>query len=261
MSRFQVSDAIASEDSGTIHYNDLKPGPSRSSGHAGNITIDKGRDYQPPLRLNLQIFYRQNSSAPPSGRKAQELLARGCSLHSVDSRGSGIPPEAYPKKGKDPYLLAAYLRQGKVLKLLLEHGADSSRAESDGVTALHAFIFGVFKTETPPTESIVALLLQHRTPLEQVYWMGWTPLMYSVDLGFLLVLTKTLLDHGANVNIFNQSGAIILHYAARGENPDIVALLLHKGADVDRTSPDGQTALHWACSGSASSSAQIVRML
>lgn len=84
--------------------------------------------------------------------------------------------------------------------------------------------------------------------------------MYSVDLGYLL-LTKTLLDHGANVNIFNQSGATILHYAARGENPDIVALLLHKGADVDRTSPVGQTALHWACSGSASSSAQIVRML
>lgn len=120
----------------------------------------------------------------------------------MDSRGSGIPREAYSKKGKDHYLLTAYLRQGKILKLLLEHGADSSRAESDGVTALHAFIFGVFKTENPPTESIVALLLQHRTPLEQVDWMGWTPLMYSVDLGYLL-LTKTLLDHGANVNIFN----------------------------------------------------------
>ena len=240
--------------------------PSRSFGGAGTSNWDRGKkslvaaaakppDTTSPEQLCAAIRDRNT-------RKVQELLARGCSVHPVNVENDFKPPGAYLKEGKDPYLLAAFLRQEMTLKLLLEHGADPSQTDSVKMTALHAVICGEGRSMDPPAESLVALLLQHQNPLEQGDVLGMTPLMHIVSYGYL-TLTKMLLNHGANVHARDKRQLTTMHHAVFGKNPDIVGLLISKGAEVNAgTLCNGvETALHSACRDSSPTSAQIVKML
>ncbi len=265
LSRLEASDDVASKRSSETHHEKFKSGPSRSFERAGNTPLDKEKmpSVAPAARSPNSISSKQLCTAIRDGNveEVEDLLARGCSVHSVEVDNPLMPHDAYPKEGKDPYLLAAFLRREYILRLLLEHGADSFRTGPFGRTALHAVILGVTVKPHPPSESVVALLLQHTPPLEQVDIKGTTPLMYSLGLGYS-ALTKILLDHGANVHVCDKTGATTLHHAVLGEDPDVVALLVCKGVDVNaRGLRDGETALHWACDGSSVRRANVVRIL
>lgn len=263
--RLEASDDVASKKSSKTHRKKFKSGSSRSFDHAGSTPLDKEKrpSVAPAARSPDSVSPKQLCAAVRCGNveEVEELLARGCSVHPVEIEDSYMPRDAYRMEGKDPYLLAAVLRQENILRLLLEHGADSFRTGPFGMTALHAVFLCATEKSYPPPESIVALLLQHRPPLEQVDNKGETPLMYSVVLGYL-ALTKILLDHGANVHVCSKLGATTLHYAVRSKNPDIVALLVRKGVDVNaRGLRDGETALHLACDGGSVWRANVVRIL
>lgn len=266
LSQFQVSDHNTSEDSTRIQCNDLESDPSCSFGGAGNSTSNNGKKSSTATAAKSPDMISPNQLCAAirdrNMRKMQESLARGCSVHSVNIENHFMPPGAYPKEGTDPYLLAAFLRQEMTLRSLIEHGADPFRTGPFKMTALHAVIFGEGRSMDPPTESIVALLLQHDYPLEQGDDLSRTPLMYSVAFGYLKS-TQMLLDRGANVHACDEHQYTTLHHAVLGKNPDIVGLLINKGAKIDGCSlwNGAETALHSACRDSSSSSAQIVKML
>lgn len=57
---------------------------------------------------------------------------------------------------------------------------------------------------------------------------------------------KTLLQHGADLNICIPQGHSPLHYAAEARDPGCLQPLLDYGADVTQCDVEGQTALHYA---------------
>ena len=59
---------------------------------------------------------------------------------------------------------------------------------------------------------------------------AWTPLMNAANQGFALVVGY-LLDHGADLNALSADGLSALSFAAMKQRPDVVRLLLQRGAD------------------------------
>lgn len=63
-------------------------------------------------------------------------------------------------------------------------------------------------------------------------------------------VAKVLIDAGANINAISIYGANALHWAAYVGLPDIVSILLNKGADIERRCVAFQaTPLYWAVHG------------
>jgi len=94
----------------------------------------------------------------------------------------------------------------------------------------------------------VHFLLHLRADTEMV-WQGNTALMHAANGGHQLV-SRLLLEHGANVAAADSGGTTALMRAALGGHVAVVQLLLEHGADVKATETDGTTALmHSALAG------------
>jgi ankyrin repeat protein len=83
----------------------------------------------------------------------------------------------------------------------------------------------------------------------------WTILMYAVrEISFprapikdiSIEIVKTLVDHGADVNVQNNYGGTPLFLASLFDRADLVSLLLLAGADTNIKDDSGETALMYA---------------
>ena len=161
----------------------------------------------------------------------------------------------------------------KIVQLLLEHGADLSVTNLNGITALYQAVCGMH-TET------VRLLLDMGSDPNVVNLKGWTPL-FCAAIGGNIEIIKSLLELGAtltpdstdrnalytcarhgntealellltrfnkDVNESNRFGVTILHSAAEHGSRDTVEFLIRKGANVNAASIDKWTPLHNAAS-------------
>lgn len=166
-------------------------------------------------------------------------------------------------KQSTPLHWAACKGHHEVVRLLLSKGAAINVRDHYGATPLH-YASAAGRT------AIVKELLDHGGELDASTGYGQTPLFYAVDDGYyyiyelwypsrmyyepLLHLPKStelsndhpqisatdkyntvqfLLSQGADLHLADNSDNTVLHAAARGGNPDIVALLLSKGLDVN----------------------------
>jgi len=75
------------------------------------------------------------------------------------------------------------------------------------------------------------------------------------SIGGHLGITKRLLAAGAQIN---RPGWTPLHYSAFGGNPEVVRLLLERGADKDAVAPNGYTALMLAALNGYSAAAKAI---
>jgi ankyrin repeat protein len=142
------------------------------------------------------------ASAPPPD------VFEAASLGRVERLGEliGADPScvhAWSGDGGTALHFAAFFRQPACARLLLERGADVS---------VHARGFGnvapLHSAAASRSHEIVALLLDHGAPIDDVQQGGWTALMSAAHSG----------DH------------------------DLVELLLARGADPHRTADDGSDA-------------------
>jgi ankyrin repeat protein len=104
-----------------------------------------------------------------------------------------------------PLALAARAKNDPITKFLIEHGAEVSEAAAGTVM---------------------------NSPLQVAVW---TNTETSI---------RTLLEAGADVNLKDERGKTLLHYAAEARNRGAIARLLELGADVNAQDADGATALH-----------------
>ncbi len=158
-------------------------------------------------------------------------------------------------EAQDAGLMGA-ARQGDAdaVQTLLAGGADPSRAQGDGMTALHmAALEG--------HSDVVGVLLAAGAEVGATTRIGgYTPLHLASQAGHGAVV-RSLLERGADANLATtNSGATPLHLAARvvaGE--DAVAALLEHGADVNaREGSAGQTPLMFAASYSRTPAIQVL---
>ncbi|OQR91353.1 ankyrin repeat protein [Achlya hypogyna] len=130
--------------------------------------------------------------------------------------------------------LAVETRNERLVKLLLDHGADVDQAAENGRTALHlAAQLG--------DATLIELLLEHTKAIDQTFPDGCTALSTAVEFGTVEAVAA-LIRHGANVHHVNESGLTLLHVASAVGRTEVVPLLLAAGVDVAAVDEQGWSA-------------------
>ncbi|XP_032827394.2 uncharacterized protein LOC116952292 isoform X1 [Petromyzon marinus] len=148
---------------------------------------------------------------------------------------------------RSPLMKAVQCQQEACVKALLEHKADPTLVDSNGLTALH-------QAALIPSCPIAQLLLRHNAHIDAENKDGNTPLLLAMSSGDL-TMVELLLRHGANVDSRNRARRTPLMIAASNGENEIVKLLLEHGADVSCKDDKGWSAEdhavihgHHACS-------------
>ncbi|CAE7634618.1 ANK3 [Symbiodinium pilosum] len=131
------------------------------------------------------------------------------------------------------WLAARSSRAGAgVVKLLLQHGADPSRRDKEGVSALGAASAGGCN------EDVVMALLAHGIDVNATAGSPWDALTSSSER----LAHENGLTHGATVNGTAEGGATALHAACERGNEYLVHLLVRSRADPSLNDRSGLTA-------------------
>lgn len=120
--------------------------------------------------------------------------------------------------GQTPFLRAALSGDTKIMRLLLERGADPNIATLGGTTALMA-----------------------------AAGVNWTVAQtYTVSKEALLEAIQICLEHGADVNATNSMGLTAVMGAANRGSDEIIKFLVEKGARLNVKDVTGRTPTTWA---------------
>jgi len=136
----------------------------------------------------------------------------------------------------DEFFIAIRNDNTGTLRALLQRGFDPNTADERGQPGLTL----AMQENSPRAAKL--LLEQPGLKIDALNLAGESALMMAALKGDMAGV-KMLLERGAKVN---QSGWSPLHYAATGPEPDIVRLLLGRGAEIDATAPNGITPLMMA---------------
>ena len=176
----------------------------------------------------------------------------GTALSNAAGRGHDQIVEALLSRGADvniadPLGRAARTGKLKIVKLLLEHGANSNYLH-DAVRGRH--------------EEVVKLLLEYKADINHKDKNGTTPLHDVVASSEEMV--KLLISNGADVNARNKRGETPLHILVgrwpHNDWPDgyrkrVIEALLAAGADIEAKTNKGQTPLSVAAEAAKSNDA------
>ncbi|CAD7700374.1 unnamed protein product [Ostreobium quekettii] len=129
----------------------------------------------------------------------------------------------------------------KMVKALVERGADVNLQTKEGCTPLHLATHGQY-------QGVVEILLENDCDTSIKDSEGCTALHYAAQRSNLPLFN--LLHAGCMTGDKDNQGFSLLHYAVEGGNPDIVGTLLFTGAasyDNMDSSSEVVNALHLAC--------------
>ena len=133
-----------------------------------------------------------------------------------------------------PLHWAADKRHGKIVRLLLDNGAEVNAANKKGTSALH------FAVRSESTDIVRDLLKKSANP-NQENPVGETPLHWAASKGHCGIVAL-LLDNGADINAMTTSKHMsVLHFAVRSNHPDIVRYLLNQNACPNQRSINDYT--------------------
>ena len=116
--------------------------------------------------------------------------------------------ESKDDNGYTPLILGVRCRNEKIVRLLLEIGANPGAKDSEGRTTLHWLSAPLPEaSKLSISKSLVDLLLKDRPPLDVPNNLGTTPLMSACGAGEQLLTTK-LINHGTSTNWSTTSGTV-----------------------------------------------------
>ena len=180
------------------------------------------------------------ASVAGSAPTAKMLLDRGADWKAAD------------KMGVSAVLASANTGNLEVLRILADLGADVTYNPSPGAGGLH---FAAANRDVPMLRYLLARgarvdgVLNYGMPVRHglIALDRITPLMLAASYGPIEAV-RVLLDAGANVNAKDVRGMTPLIFAVSSEvqDPELVKMLLARGARVEERSKAGETALDWA---------------
>ncbi|WP_338477023.1 ankyrin repeat domain-containing protein [Wolbachia endosymbiont (group A) of Nomada hirtipes] len=171
------------------------------------------------------------------------------------------------RDGRTQLYFAAEIGDLDKARFLLENGANIEAKNGEyQATALHAAVIN-------NKLNVVQLLLGNGADIEAEDKDGWKPLHCAATFDWAFNIVEVLVEKGANINAknnedktplevaneYNQSkmvnflvnkrdqhGCMLLHYAAREGNLDLIKLLIINGAEIEAENDEGKTPLEVA---------------
>ena len=148
----------------------------------------------------------------------------------------------------DDYFIAIRNDFSGTVNDLLNRGFDANTRDEHGQPGL------TIAMQEHSLKAARALLARPGVDVNALNPQGESALMMAALKGDLAG-AQLLLEHGAKVN---QTGWSPLLYAATGPEPDLVRLLLDRGAEIDAGSPNGSTPLMMAAQYGAEDSVTLL---
>ena len=167
----------------------------------------------------------------------QRLMANGAHVHT--------PHEDSVDVQQDPFLLAAWFRQKRVLEILVRYNPDPKKNLLDEqCTALHLIFYpSGSDSRGPLTASLVALLLRSGCDIEARDQYGQTPLLCAARSGNVEIVC-CLVDHGADHEAISDLGFGVIHMAAYDdERLEVLKFFISRGVFLEKKSDEGFTPL------------------
>src|SRR5262245_15797915 len=173
-----------------------------------------------------------------AGERGEEAMAGRSSGGGV---GAGAKPDRPQANGVTPLMIAARTGNLKVAQMLVENGADVSRAiTATGQTAL---MWATAERHVPMMRQLIAA----GANVHAASAIGFTALMFAARNGDLEA-TKVLIAAGVGVNESGSDGTHALPLAIVSGHDELAMFLLEQGADPNGTMY-GVSALHAASGG------------
>ena len=144
---------------------------------------------------------------------------------------------------RTPLMTACEYGHVNTVTILIEHGANVNLQDRDGLTAVHYAVHGSQACE------ILSCLMENGADVDAKTFDDCTPLMIAAEIGDTKVATF-LIEHGANVDLPDKTGATALYYALScpGNMCEVMSCLIENGADINAcTSHNCPTPLMMAC--------------
>lgn len=173
-----------------------------------------------------------NAALEGDETRVQQLLAKKINVNSPT------------QQGYNALMVASAAGQTKIVKMLLEAGADANFRAADSAeehAGEHALLLACKQNHA----NVVKALLAAGADVNLPSLSGETPLIISCQRGHSEIV-KLLLQAHAQVNTPNRQGQTPLMLAGHNGHTDIVQLLLKHRADVSLQDKSGQTALDYA---------------
>ncbi|MDC7235830.1 MAG: ankyrin repeat domain-containing protein [Spirochaetales bacterium] len=214
------------------------------------------------LQRGADIFARNNLSETPISMS----LTRGVPTLSWFMDSSNI--NAQDNEGNTSLHMAVLMGvNADVYRFLLENGAGIDTRNYSGDTPMHLAVRkeittltseflkkgGDFYIENNRGETPLSLAFDKGPDfvdaflidqvLEKKDSMNYTPLFHAV-LWEKPDIVRVLIDRGADINRMSLTGSTVLHEAVKTGSVQITGILLRAGADVNKTDNNGNTALH-----------------
>ncbi|MCI8372799.1 MAG: hypothetical protein HFI75_10495 [Lachnospiraceae bacterium] len=174
----------------------------------------------------------------------------------VDYPVTGKNPIEDDCRGATPLMFACCRGNGKMVQLLLEHGADSGLCDEKGRTAYHYLaglrLYNLYHGSDLMRHGLlekarIARLLntdinakdkEGRTPLEQLVGEGSSNCSWA--------LTAVFIEKGADIRSIDEHGASLLLRAIRNNHITAALLLLEDDTLINQPDKEGRTPLHLA---------------
>ncbi|KJV74926.1 ankyrin repeat-containing protein 13 [Orientia tsutsugamushi] len=154
---------------------------------------------------------------------------------------------------KTPLHTSVENKQSEITKVLLDRNANVTLQDNNGNTPLHVAARNHdFKmTETLLSHGNAIVDMQNNKGQTSLHLASTRPHTYQGASALLskesLSIAQALLTHGANVNLEDEDGNTVLHYATNHfHHKEITEILLNHGANVNAQNNVGDTALHRA---------------
>ncbi len=179
------------------------------------------------------------------------VLLLACSFEDYEDvvsllLANGADVQVRGSDGRTPLIWAAS-RSRRCVEMLLEHDADINATGNDGMTALIHATFGIFSESV--TLDMPELLVDRGADVNAQLTgedaTGWTALMFAANNGHP-ELVELLIARGADVDLQGADGVTALMRAACEGDHRSVNILLAAGADVNLQTANGETAISLA---------------
>lgn len=140
------------------------------------------------------------------------------------------------KDGETALIRATSQGRLKIVKLLLEQGADTEATDARHLTALH-------RAAQQGHEEIAQLLIDFGADIGAMDVDGRTALYYAI-INRKASMSALLLNNSSSPQSPDRHGDTLLHHASRGSYLEGMRLLLQGGANPETHDRFGETALH-----------------